>query len=286
MARRRVATSLEGHLPSQQHDSDLLAFAVSGLSHVVLILLAFAIIRNGSREPDETQRAVRQPLDTTIVFLPPPPPAPPAPQAQPVPITPVQPVPRTREQKKEEDPNAASDVAPQQGVQEASAAPQSPEPSGDPDGATTAKPPVEEPIALAASMESEAQRLFGRRRGPPSSETGPVAVRPFENAMPADESCPKIPRDSTTGEMPEGVVQGRVIDYETGRALGGAHLQMVGQPYNTFADDGGNFVLRFDLRLMENCRVQVVRISAVGHRDQTLPIVLGGGVSTVPLKRR
>lgn len=283
---RRLPPSFEGRLP--QREGDWLAFAVSGLSHLVLILLAFAIVRASQREVEQTQRTVRRPPDTTIVFLPPPPtPTAPTPQVQPAPATPVEAVPITRRLPPEKDPNAASDAIKHEGTtQESASAPEAPEATGDPDGVKDVTTPIEEPVALGVTMESEAQRLFGRRRGPPANETGPVAVRPFENAMPSDDNCPKIPRDSTTGDVPEGTVQGRVVDYENGQPLRGAHLQMVGQPFNTFADDFGNFLLRFDLRLMENCRVQVVRITSAGHKDQTLPIVLGGGVSTVPLRRR
>jgi hypothetical protein len=44
--------------------------------------------------------------------------------------------------------------------------------------------------------------------------------------------------------------------------------------------------LHFDLNLMAECRVQYVTIVAPGYRSQMLPIVMGGGISTVPLKRR
>ncbi len=284
MARRRLPPSFEGRLPSQR-EGDWLAFAVSGLSHLVLVLLAFAIVRATERETQQAQQTVRRPMDTTIIFLPPPPAPTPQPQVRPIPLPP-QAVPVTRQAPPEKDPNAASDATRHEGTtQESSSAPEAPEETGDPEGVKDVTPAVEEPVALGVTMESEAQRLFGRRRGPPANETGPVAVRPFENAMPSDDNCPKIPRDST-GQVPEGTVQGRVVDYENGQPLRGAHLQMVGQPFNTFADDFGNFLLRFDLRLMENCRVQMVRITSAGHRDQTLPIVLGGGVSTVPLRRR
>ena len=82
------------------------------------------------------------------------------------------------------------------------------------------------------------------------------------------------------------LLKGRVVQQETGRPLSNAHLQMVGQKYATFADANGDFELHFDLNLMAECRVQYVTIVAPGYRSQMLPIVMGGGISTVPLKRR
>ena len=72
----------------------------------------------------------------------------------------------------------------------------------------------------------------------------------------------------------------------SGGALSGAHLQMIGQPYSTFANNRGEFRLLFDINLMADCRTQYVRIEAPGFRSQMLPIVIGGGVSTVGLRRR
>ncbi len=284
MARRGTRPFIEGHLPSQ-HESDWLALLVSGLSHIVVIVLVIALVR--FREPPTPTAAQprRAMQDTTIVYLPPPAPQPPPPPVVQQTPPPAEPLARARQLEKEENPNAQPEDIRREGREEQSSAPPVDESTGDPD-ATSSTPPIEEASALAVTMESEAQRIFGRRKGTPAADAGPVAVRPFENAREPDNNCPAIPRDSVTGQVPEGTVQGRVVDFDNGIPLRGAHLQMVGQPYNTFADNNGNFVLKFDLTLMENCRVQLVRISSFGHRDQTLPIVMGGGVSTVPLRKK
>ena len=135
----------------------------------------------------------------------------------------------------------------------------------------------------AADFRGKAGVGIPARVGAP--DAGPVASRPLESLTIPNSKCPEIPQDST-GAPPDGVVKGRVVQQETGRPLSGAHLQMVGQTYHTFADDDGNFELHFDLNLMADCRVQYVTIIAPGYGSQMLPIVMGGGISTVPLRRR
>ena len=134
-------------------------------------------------------------------------------------------------------------------------------------------------------MESEARRIFGRKRGEPTENAGPQATRPLESAKIPENPCGEIPKDST-GAPVQGIVQGIVRDVDGGTPLAGAHLQMIGQPYATFANNRGEFRLLFDITLMADCRTQYVRIEAPGFRSQMLPIVIGGGVSTVGLRRR
>jgi hypothetical protein len=187
----------------------------------------------------------------------------------------------------EPEPNAPPEAARTQGTVEPDQF-RSPGPVGDPTASAPDNTPpaqVNKEDALNASMEMEAKRIFGRKKGGVAADAGPVATRPFENANIPDSECPEIPRDST-GTTPDGVVKGRVVQQETGRALSNAHLQMVGQTYHTFANENGEFELHFDLNLMAECRVQYVTIVAPGYRSQMLPIVMGGGISTVPLKRR
>jgi hypothetical protein len=187
----------------------------------------------------------------------------------------------------EADPNAPTEAVRNPGPEEPT--PRAEAPAGEREGKapenTDAPPAVDAATALNASMEAEAARIFGRRRGASATEGGPVATRPFANAKIPDTKCPEIPKDST-GKPVEGEVRGKVVDQETGRPLANAHLQMIGHQYNTFAGADGSFILKFDLMLMADCRTQWVNIMAPGHRPQVLPIVMGGGISTVPLKRR
>jgi hypothetical protein len=70
--------------------------------------------------------------------------------------------------------------------------------------------------------------------------------------------------------------------------LAGAHLTIVGTPYSTFSDGGGNYRLEFDPRLLEKCRVQYVRVAADGYSGQSLTLSVGREVRSddVVLRRR
>ncbi len=288
MARKHPKPEFEGVLPPPERNP--LALSVSALLHVVLILGIMLLSKRLSDEqkdqPKSDSTATRQ---VAMVYVPPPPKPKPVPQPQPTPPPPVQaPPPQKVNRTPEPEPNAPPEATRAEGKTEPDQ-PRSPDPVGDPsappDNTTPQPAEVAKEDALNASMEAEAQRIFGRKKGGVSPDAGPVAVRPFENLNIPDSKCPQIPKDST-GETPDGIVKGRVVQQETGRPLANAHLQMVGQTYHTFADADGNFELHFDLNLMADCRVQYVTIIAPGYRSQMLPIVMGGGISTVPLKRR
>jgi hypothetical protein len=291
MARRRPGEGFEATLP-HEHERDWLALAVSTLVHVVLILLVLVLARRLAEEQAATPKAPT-PEDTrevAMIYLPPPPtpqplPSPqPAPEPPPVEVSP--PAPRTENPVPEPEPNAPPEATRTEGPSERvdNAAPSATR--GDPTAPEDAGA-VETPegVALEVTMETEARRIFGRKRGAAVDDAGPRATRPIESAKVPDSPCADIPRDST-GAPVQGVVQGVVRDQNTGQLLPGAHLQMVGQPYATFANNRGEFRLIFDVTLMADCRVQYVRIEAPGFRSQMLPIVIGGGVSTVALRRR
>ncbi len=287
------ASNFDAQLPAPQRDP--LSFVVSFFFHTILIL-GLLLATKKLHEAQEEQRAHQSPSaqrEVQMVYVPPPPVArPPTPQQpQQQPPVPVPQPPRVI-RPPEPEPNAPTEADRTEG-REATPPPQevvqAPETAGDPEANADEKtdPPqmVDPAQALNASMEAEAQRIFGRRRGGQNEDAGPVATRPFANAKIPDSKCPDIPRDSV-GKPVEGLVRGRVVDQETGRPLSNAHLQMIDHPYNTFADAAGNFILRFDLQLMADCRTQFVRIESPGHRAMTLPIVMGGGISTVPLRKR
>jgi hypothetical protein len=140
-------------------------------------------------------------------------------------------------------------------------------------------------------MESEALRIFGRRRLATQPGAGPQAVRPMESYIPdrPDKCVPKptAPRDSA-GPVEYATVVGKIFQQEGGRPLAGAHLQMLGTPYVTFTDTQGEYRFRFDLSLMDNCRTQYVRVSAKGYQSRLLVVMVGRNVRSedVHLERR
>jgi hypothetical protein len=289
-SRPNPSSSFEAQLPPPERNP--LAFTVSAFFHTILILailLASKKLQEQSAKT-HTERPLAPDRSVQMVYLPPPPaprPVPVSPPSTPVPPVPV-PTPPRVVRPPEPDPNAPTDATRHDGPGEREG-PRAPASAGEPEATadeyTNAPPMVDPAQALNASMEAEAQRIFGRKRGGPAPDAGPTATRPFANAKIPDSKCPDIPRDSL-GKPVGGQVRGRVVDLDTGRPLSNAHLQMLNHPYNTFADANGSFLLKFDLMLMADCRTQFVRIDAPGHRAQTLPIVMGGGISTVPLKRR
>ena len=289
MARPRPKPTFEGQLPPPERNP--LALSVSALLHVVVILVVMLLSKKLSDEQATTPRTdSTSTREVAMVYVPPPKPrvAPPPPEPRPQQTPPPEaPRPKVVNKTPEPEPNAPPEAPRTQGTAEAEQ-PRAPDPVGDPTAsAPDATPPatVNKEDALNASMEAEARRIFGKKKGGVNPDAGPVASRPLESLMIPDSKCPQIPQVST-GAPPDGVVKGRVVQQETGRPLSGAHLQMVGQTYHPFADNDGNFELHFDLNLMADCRVQYVTIIAPGYRSQMLPIVMGGGISTVPLKRR
>lgn len=288
MARPRPKPTFEGQLPPPERNP--LALSVSALLHAVVILVIMLLSKKLSEQQDVTPKvdsaATRE---VAMVYVPPPKPTPPPPRpVEPVPTPPPEPPrPKVINKQPEPEPNAPPEAPRTQGTADPEDRPPAPDPADDPMASAPDNTPparVNKEDALNASMEVEARRIFGRKKGV-TPDAGPVATRPFENAIIPDSKCPEIPKDST-GAPPDGVVKGRVVQQETGRPLSNAHLQMVGQIYHTFANQNGEFELHFDLNLMADCRVQYVTIVAPGYRSQMLPIVMGGGISTVPLKRR
>jgi hypothetical protein len=169
------------------------------------------------------------------------------------------------------------------------------EESDDPEGASDPEAPVEAqraeaPAPAAPTLESEARRIFGRRRVATAPGVGPRAVRPLETYLPDRADCvptPKPPADSAA-PVQYGMVVGRIFREDGGSPLSGAHLQMLGTPYTAFTDNQGEYRFRFDLSLMDNCRTQYVRVSAKGYESRLLVLVVGPNVRSedVRLQRR
>ena len=271
--------------------------------HGVLVLLALDLSR---RETDALWRRIdqereRRPPTVTPVYVPLPPPPPPEPpqpsppppeperrEPPPEPPPPVQPPPDAslpappRNEVPEPDANAPSDAERAEGVEDPG------EPNRTEPDAGAPKPAD---ISTAPTIETEARRIFGRRRPRTPPGAGPRASRPMESHAPErpDKCVPREGNESDSARTPQfGVVTGRIYRGDTGRPLAGAHLQMVGAPFTAFTDDNGSYQFRFDLALVDNCRTQYVRVSAPGYQSRLLVLLVGRNVQSedVTLRRR
>ena len=278
---------------------------LSAVAHVALVLFALDLSR---RETDDmwrridAERDARDPVVTPLyVPLPaPPPPEPPAPpppepQPEPEPEAPPPPEPPANQPSlpapppnpnPEPEANAPSDAQRSEGEER----PESE--AGEPRGIQPdAGAPERAEISTAPTIESEARRIFGRRRPRTPPGAGPRATRPMESYAPErpDRCIPQEGSESDSARAPQiGVVSGRIFRGDTGRPLAGAHLQMIGAPFTAFTDDNGVYQFRFDLSLVDNCRTQYVRVSAPGYQSRLLVLAVGRNVRSddVTLRRR
>jgi hypothetical protein len=153
--------------------------------------------------------------------------------------------------------------------------------------ASTPPPPPETPTEQP-TMESEAQRLFGRPKlqaQPDPNQMGARLGQLSDEEIEARRSC--VPKPRTPGrqiEMAE--VIGRVwFDERHTRPLAGAFLQMIGTPYSTYSDNSGRYRLVFDASLVDECRTQYVRVVAAGYSGKNLVLGLGPGVNDIVMGR-
>jgi outer membrane biosynthesis protein TonB len=279
-----------------------LAYTASGVLHVVLLVL---ILLRTSRQnqaadrqgPQETVRPVQ------LAFAPPRPaatPRPPRPEAQPQqplpPPIPIAPGP-------DKDPGSKAQVNPTP-EDRPNAQPNTnrteatrPDP-GDADQLTqpSSKPPanIASPSNLAnqptATLESEAQRIFGR----PSSKLGPVSGsrdnRPWESPVElSSRGCTvssEEEKQDPTLPPGMGMVSGKIYDERTGKPLADARLQILGTQYGAFANENGEYRLLFDRKLVDRCRSQSVRVSAPGYPSRDVLLYIGATPNgDVPLSR-
>jgi hypothetical protein len=276
--------------PRQQSWSSL---ATSAAVHAALIALAVML---STREPpvEETaaERRAEPSRQVDMIYLPPPPPRPPPPSAPPPPPPPPPPPqpaprappPREREPEPEDRANAPPEATRSEGDE-----------TDDPEGASDTDPPREAPREAprteAPTMESEALRIFGRRRIATRPGAGPRATRPMESYIPdRPDKCvpsPSAPAESA-GVVQYGTVVGKIYRQDGNRPLAGAHLQMLGTPYVAFTDSEGEYQFRFDLSLMDNCRTQYVRVTATGYESRLLVLLVGQNVRSedVHLQKR
>jgi hypothetical protein len=198
------------------------------------------------------------------------------------------PPPEKEQRTPEPDANAPPEAARTRGEEPTKDDPAGGDPTGAADRTNGTPVPAEN---AAVTMESEARRIFGRPRLGPRPGAGPRASRPMEAYLPDHpERCtpkPSAPRDSAAA-IQYGVVTGKIFRQDNGRPLSGAHLQMLGTPYVSFTDDGGEYHFRFDLSLVDNCRTQYVRVTAPGYESRLLVLMVGPNVRSedVLLKRR
>jgi outer membrane biosynthesis protein TonB len=275
--------------PRQKSWSSL---AVSAAVHAAVIALALALNQDPLFEEPKPERRPDPSRQVDMVYLPPPPttpppppptaPPPPPPQPEPLrpPPRPSAPPPRVEQPEPEDRANAPPEEVRSEG-----------EETDEPEGASDPVAPTEAPRAEAPTMESEALRIFGRRRIATRPGAGPRAVRPLESYIPdrADKCVPAPAAPSESGGAVQyGLVVGRIFREDGGRPLAGAHLQMLGTPYVTFTDSEGEYQFRFDLSLMDNCRTQYVRVTAKGYESRLLVLVVGQNVRSedVHLQKR
>lgn len=259
---------------------------MSAVFHTGLIILVLLLTRRENDQMEEQQaerRAANQREHVVQFFLPPPrppkptppPPVPPPPKAAtpPPPPVPAAPPPQVQQRKPEPEPNAP----PEEKRSTGTADPEDKD-AGDkvPDKADrSGAPPAD--IAMSA-MESEAKRIFGRRKEGPPAGAGPRDVRPLETWLPdrPDKCVPKpVAPVESAGPPQMGVAVGRIFRGDNGRPLAGAHLVMLGTPYTSFTDDNGEYSFRFDMALVDNCRTQYVRVTAQGYESRLLVLVVG-----------
>jgi hypothetical protein len=140
----------------------------------------------------------------------------------------------------------------------------------------------------AVTLESEAQRIFGR----PSSKLGPLAGtrdnRPWETPVELDSRGCSVPDEAQDSTVAAGmaVIAGRIFNQRTGEPLAGARLQILGTQYGAFTDQAGNYRLYFDRSLVNRCRSQSVRVTAPGYQGRDVILYVGATPNgDVPLSR-
>ncbi len=286
------------------------ALAVSVVVHALLLAIALGRL-HGSRAADEQQQRAAEQRQVEMVYIPPPPPqrrAAPAPKPAPEPKAPEPPPPEQPMQTRppsEKPPQAtplaaavrdllspraeapdaphADDAGGDQGKASRPTEPPTPEPKpAQPAAAEAAAAPLTAAPPAPGSEEAEAQRLFGNHRGegtPMASVSTRFSTLADASADAEASNCKPTPQP--VGSAVEyGTATGRILGRDDGRPLAGAHLQMIGTPYNTFTDSRGWYVFKFDLSLVRNCRSQFVWVDAPGYSRQRLELMVGRNVQS------
>ncbi len=305
--RRKVAMGIEFpkgsvELPDRGEWRTWPGMAASAVVHAGLFLAAAGFLSgSGTDDADSYEPPSQSGREVAIVYLEPPPAPEPVPEANPPEPEPQMPVETTLPSQQELPPpgpesndvlspaparetnSATRDASPEEAAAETRAG------SDDHDNTISTARVIEdgpEDLASAATakgtevptLEQEARRIFGR----PVTGTGTR-----NNALPwaSDSTCvpDPAPFDPNSPVVLDSI-RGVVYDH-SGMALSGAHLQVVGTSYHTFSGRGGRYSLVFDVSLVANCRVQVVRVSAGGYRGRDLYLAMGLGNNNVYMDR-
>jgi len=275
--------------------------AASAVVHAGLFLAAAGLLSGGGTEVAEASGPSQSDREVAMVYLEPPPAPEPVPEARPPEPEPQMAAERMLPSQQELPPPGpeSNDVLSPAPAQETNTAMRDASPdeaaadaragSDERDNIISTERVIEdgaEDLTAAAAakgaegptLEEETQRIFGR----PITGTGTR-----NNALPwaSDSTCvpdptPIDPSAPVVLDSISGVVYDR-----SGIPLSGAHLQVVGTSHHTFSDRGGRYSLVFDVSLVANCRVQVVRVSAGGYRGRDLYLAMGLGNNNVYMER-
>ena len=148
------------------------------------------------------------------------------------------------------------------------------------EGATPAKGSDSEPpsaTSLAVTAGAGPSLAYHPTPIDPRLGIGPqggLSALTASNESPRCLEGDKKPRDPNAPPV-LGTVIGRVLEQNGTHPLAGAHLQILGTSYHTFTDAAGEYVLQFDIGLVERCRVQLVRVSAPGYATRDLYLGVG-----------
>ena len=269
------------------------ASVVSVALHLTVVALLIRQALAEQRRPDRPAASASLERPIQLVFAPPrpkPTPRPVAPPARPedVPAVPLTPGP-------DQSPGSRAQVSPTPET-EPNAPPEAsrseatrPEPGSEsrtlgPAEVTSPPSAIAAPTASTSNsptLESEAQRIFGR----PSSKLGPVSGqadnRPWESPVELSRGC-TLPAEEQDSTVPKGmaVVQGKIFKEGTSEPLAGARLQILGTQYGTFSNGRGEYRLVFDRTLVDRCRTQSVRVTAPGYGKRDVILSLGERISS------
>lgn len=268
------------------------ASVVSFALHLTVIALLIRQALAEQRRPDRPAALASVERPIQLDFAPPrprPTPRPVAPLAQPqdVPAVPLTPgpdqTPGSRAQvtsTPEPEPNAPPEAPRTQATRPDPGSENSPGPAEVTSPPSAIAAPTA-PTSNSPTLESEAQRIFGR----PSSKLGPVAGqadnRPWESPVELSRGC-TLPAEEQDSTVPKGmaVVQGKIFKEGTSEPLAGARLQILGTQYGTFSNGRGEYRLVFDRTLVDRCRTQSVRVTAPGYGKRDVILSLGERISS------
>ena len=261
-------------------------------THTAAVLLVLLVIQKRPETPKPDDSAAPATATETVVLAPPLRPRPLSeihPRPEPIRRAPVpdpeRPIPRPQvtrgPENIPEDPPTPTPAPP-------TVAPVTPAPPGPVSPVPSASPAPTEIASADAAFESETRRLFGRRNTIAPGGGMPQPIIRWNNGPTEqrDNDCTPRQRPPRPAGQPVTLefVEGRVYNERTGVALAGAYLQMMGTPYNAFADDAGHYRLGFDPDLVDECRSQYVRVIARGVPPQLIVLGRGPGGTDIYLR--